>query len=148
MDTRLLTIIRADPVSSFKKGATERLITLAEKRLTVSFPPSYRDFLRHFNGGEFRFARMYRVSRGGAGFFDLLEEMAAASECFAPFRDRTLLLFGDDYSGNYFCFDLRHAGRRGECPVVFWNRLVSEWRGPEPEARSLREFVVKGLRTG
>jgi hypothetical protein len=48
--------------------------------LGVRSPPSYRDFLGHFNGGEFRFARMYRITAKGAGFFDLFEWMANMSE--------------------------------------------------------------------
>jgi hypothetical protein len=145
MEARLLNRIRSDPESSFKRGAAERQIDAAQKRLGLCFPQSYRQFLRHFNGGEFRFAGMYRIIARGAGYFDLLEWMANVSEYFAAFRDRELLLFGDDYSRNYYCFDLAKADRRGECPVVYWDHLLSEKRGPVPEAPSFRAFLVKGL---
>jgi len=145
MESRLLNKIRSHAESVYKSGATELQIDSAQKRLGVCFPPSYRQFLRHFNGGEFRFARMYRITASGAGFFDLFEWMANVSEYFAAFRDRELLLFGDDYSRNYYCFDLTKADRKGECPVVYWNNLLSEERGPEPEAPSFREFLVKSL---
>lgn len=146
MEARLLERIRTDPESSFKKSASERQIAAAEKRLGVCFPPDYRQFLGHFNGGEFRFARMYRITARGAGFFDLFEWMANMSNYFPAFRNRELLLFGDDYSRNYHCFDLTKVDKNGECPVVYWNGLLSEDTGPEPEARSLEKFLVKGLK--
>lgn len=145
MEKRLLLRIQSAPASSYKRGASERQIEAAQKRLQVRFPPSYQQFLRHFNGGEFPFARMYRISRGGGGFFDLVESMEMASAHFAPFRERELLLFGDDYSGNHYCFDLTRPNRRGECPVVFWDRLMSEKRGPEPQAANLREFLLREM---
>jgi hypothetical protein len=145
MDARLLNRIRFASDSSYKRGATERQIDAAQKRLGVRFPGSYRTFLRHFNGGEFRFARMYRVAPSGAGSFDLLKWMANASEHFAAFRDRDLLLFGDDYGRNYYCFDLTRAGRRGECPVVYWNDLRSQDTGPAPVAPNFRAFLAKGM---
>jgi len=146
MEARLLKRILADPSSSYKRGATERQIVAAQKRLEVRFPPSYQQFLRHFNGGEFRFARMYRISTSGAGFFDLFEWMANASDYFAPFCERKLLLFGDDYSRNYYCFDLTKANRKGECPVVYWDQALSDSRGPEPVARSFREFLLQNMK--
>ena len=146
MRTKLFDKIRSDPASSFKRGASDRQIAAAQKRLGVAFPPSYQQFLRQFNGGEFRFARMFRISRGGAGFFDLEEEMAALSRHFPAFRNGELLAFGDDYSGGHYCFDFTKANRRGECPVVFWDRLMAVDTGPKPQAGSFREFLVKGLK--
>jgi hypothetical protein len=89
---------------------------------------------------------MYRITARGAGFFDLFEWMANMSEYYPTFRDRELLLFGDDYSRNYYCFDLTQADRDGECPVVYWDGFLWEENGPKPEARSFEEFLVKGLR--
>ena len=131
MNARLFKKIWDDEWSSFKKGASERQIGIAEKRLAVPFPESYRDFLRCFNGGEFKFARMYRISKGGAGFFDLFEEMDLASKVFSPFRERSLMLFGHDYSGNFYCFNLEGARKRNDPPVVLWERGVAEKRGAE-----------------
>jgi hypothetical protein len=145
MDANLIKRVQSDSASSFKRGATENQIATAQKNLAVTFPPSYAQFLRHFNGGEFRFARVYRITPSGAGFFDLAEEMAAASEHFPAFRDRQLLLFGDDYSGNYFCFDLKQANRKGECPVVFWDRLMAPRQGPEHHTANFQDFVEKGF---
>jgi hypothetical protein len=62
VEARLLELIRSDPESSFKKRASDRQVAAAQKRLGVTFPPSYREFLRQFNGGEFCFGRMFRVS--------------------------------------------------------------------------------------
>jgi cell wall assembly regulator SMI1 len=146
MRAQLLERIRSDPESSFKKGASDRQIAAAEKRLGVTFPPSYRHFLRQFNGGEFRFARMFRISTGGAGFFDLDAVMALLVKHFPAFRKGELLAFGDDYSGDHYCFDLTRPNRAGECPVVIWDRLMGGDTGPEPQARSFQEFLAKGLR--
>jgi hypothetical protein len=141
MNPRLLNAICSDEGNTFKGGASEREIALAEKRLAVTFPETYRGFLRHFNGGEFSFGRMYRISKRGAGFFDLIEEMNRASEHFLPFRDRSLLLFGDDYSGNYFCFDLSSGCKR--VPVVFWERHHDEKEAAELLAPTLQQFIER-----
>ena len=141
MNARLINAIRSDEENIFKGGASDRQIALAEKRLALAFPESYRDFLRCFNGGEFSFGRMYRISKGGAGFFDLIEEMKRASEYFAPFRDRSLLLFGDDFSGNYFCFDL--ASGRKRVPVVFWERHHDEKQPAQLLASTLQQFIER-----
>jgi hypothetical protein len=145
MNARFIDKIRSHPDSSFQRGATERQIASAQKRLGVTFPPSYRKFLCHFNGGEFRFARMYRITQTGAGFFDLAEQMAVASQFFGPFRDRSILLFGDDYSGNYYCFELAKANRKGECPVVLVDRLLREDWNPKHQASCLNDFIARGL---
>jgi hypothetical protein len=84
---------------------------------------------------------MYRISKRGAGFFDLIEEMNRASEHFSPFRDRSLLLFGDDYSGNYFCFDL--SSRRKRVPVMLWERHHDEEDPPEILASTLQQFIER-----
>ncbi len=139
MNARLHKAICSDQGNLFKRGASERQIALVEKRLAVTFPESYRDFLRHFDGGEFSFARMYRISNRGAGFFDLTEEMNLAPEHFLPFRDRSLLLFGDDYSGNYFCFDLSSGRKRP--PVVLWERHHREHAPTKILASTLWQFI-------
>ncbi|HET6251254.1 MAG TPA: SMI1/KNR4 family protein [Tepidisphaeraceae bacterium] len=144
MNARLLNMIGSDEENTYKGGASDRQIALAEKRLAVSFPESYRDFLRCFNGGEFTFGRMYRISKGGAGFFDLVDEMNRASEHLAPFRERSLLLFGDDYSGSYYCLDLSNTRKR--TPVVFWDRGHGEKQLPQVVALTLQDFIIEGLR--
>jgi cell wall assembly regulator SMI1 len=146
MRAQIMDRIRSDPESSFKKGASDRQIAAAQQRLGVTFPPSYQQFLRQFNGGEFRFARMFRISAGGAGFFDLDQEMTVLAEYFPAFLDGELLAFGDDYSGNHYCFDLTRPNRAGECPIVFWDRLMGGDAGPEPHARNFQEFLVKGMK--
>ncbi len=145
MQAKLLDQIREHPDSTFKRGASERQIALAEVRLGVMFPPSYRQFLCAFNGGEFAFARMYRISPGGGGFFDLFEWMDNATQHWPAFRDRQLLLFGDDYSRNYYCFDLTQRQMRGECPVVYWDSFSSPKSGPDAVAPDLASFILDGL---
>jgi hypothetical protein len=144
MEAKLLKKVGEHPDSTFKHAATERQIALAEKRLGVVFPTSYRQFLDALNGGELAFARMYRISPAGAGFFDLFEWMDQSSEHWPAFRKRRPLLFGDDYSRNYYCFDLT-TRRRGECPVVYWDSFSSPEHGPEAEAPDLATFILDGL---
>jgi cell wall assembly regulator SMI1 len=143
LEANLYDRIRSDPESTFKRGATSQQIASVEKQLGVTLPHSYRTFLLHFDGGEFRFGRMYRISSNGAGDFELREEIERASDFFAPFKDRTLLPFGDDYSGNYHCLDI--VDQPDEPSVVLVGRLLQEDRSPEKLAKSLNEFIERSL---
>ncbi len=143
VNAELIRRIKADSASTFKRGASARQIAMTERALGVEFPPNYRLFLSHFNGGEFRFARMYKLSQGGAGSFDVRDELARVAELYAPFQDRALLPFGDDYSGNYYCLTL--GSGKPEPPVVLVGRLLLENRKPKHVASDLEAFIRAGL---
>ena len=143
MEVDLLDRLRSDADTTVTGGASERLVAAAEKKLGVRFPLSYRAFLGVFDGGEFRFARIYRITPKGAGFFDLAAQLATAAEDYTPFRNRALFPFGDDYSGNYFCFE--RAREAEEPPVVLVSRLLPEGQVPKRQARTFTDFIKKGL---
>lgn len=145
MNPELIEKIKVDPESSFEAGTAAEAIADIQTQLGVTFPPSYQVFLQHFNGGEFRFARMYQVTPEETGFFDLLEMVEHASECVAAIRDRHLLPFGDDYSGSYYCFDLTQPDGDGEYPIVFWDQDTSDDEGSFSEAESFPKFIEMGL---
>ncbi len=142
--SQLFERIREDSESDFTEGASEKEIKNVETSLGILLPTSYVSFLREFNGGEFRFARMHKVSERGAGFFDFLEQVKESEEHVPGVKKRKLIPFGDDYGGNLFCFDYSQKKLK-ECPIVMWDQSFDEDMEAEPVAKHFEEFLEKGL---
>jgi hypothetical protein len=106
----------------FVGGASEDLIGEAEQALGVSFPPTYRNYLRTLGAGSF----------GAEEFYGIL-----GADLGAPYVPNAVWLtltnrhdFGlpvhliDIYSlgeGTDFFLDVSKTEAGGECPVVTWH---------------------------
>jgi cell wall assembly regulator SMI1 len=153
-------------------GATEANIDAAQEAVGVRFPPSYIEFLRLFNGGEFRYLRLHRIGEdkmveemgpysGYEYVGDLVgyvretdnflanwerpEDEDEANRFTNPFYEgvyaRRFFPIGDDFGGNYFCFDLTQERENGEYPVLQWEHEL--WnRLPEGRASSFTDLLA------
>lgn len=91
----------------------------AEEELGVSFPKSYKQFLRDFGAGNFGAEEIYGVLNGdfdNSGIPDAIwftkkqrREMALASN---------LVIIYFTGGSDYFCLDVNQMNDEGECPVV------------------------------
>jgi hypothetical protein len=92
---------------------SEAEISAFELTEAVSLPESYRCFLAEFGiGGEFVFARMRALEDEAVdAFWDYWREHLGVN---ARMR---YLPFGDDYAGNYYCFELESSAG-SDCPIV------------------------------
>jgi cell wall assembly regulator SMI1 len=136
--------VKADTETTFTSGASDAEIEAIETRFAFTFPASYREFLRAFNGGDFRFARLYRLSESGGGFFNFDEQYSHQRDHSARVRSGRLLPIGDDYSGNMYCFDL-NADSGDEPPIVLLHRFDRDDDEPELISDSFTLFVENGL---
>jgi antitoxin YobK len=113
--------IENDSISHYTKGTTLAQITLVQETLGILFPKSYIAFMRKFGGGTFRFAQMHSINKvtddNGAEFLEIFEQ---ASQNISIVAAKKLIPFADDYSGDYYCFDISRMQDDGECPVVLW----------------------------
>lgn len=138
--TDLIERIKADRSNSFGAGTPGKDIEKLEEDLAIKLPDSFVTFLETFNGGEFLFGRMHAVTADGAGFFDFRTEYEHFYEKNEDLTDEDLVPFGDDYGGNYYCFDLA-AMKDNECPIVQWDLDSGANQEPRHVANCFTEWL-------
>lgn len=137
-----------DPIT--EAPASEDMIDQFESILDVQLPASFKDFLLATNGGEFCFARM------AAPYIPLNIAELSSEEAWAELTadvfpkhdlltENLLLPIGDDYDGNYYCFDLQNSDDT-DCPVVLLTTDMEEDDDPEPQADSFLEFIAAAMK--
>jgi cell wall assembly regulator SMI1 len=137
----LILALKGGTRTEIGEGAPEDEIRKLENELGLSFPATFVQFLREFDGGQFKFVRMHRITENGAGVLDFRELLEQSCEWIPEVEDNKLLPFGDDYAGNTYCFNLeKRVG--DEYEIVQWNHEHSD-RPPKHIADSFPEFVEK-----
>ncbi|MBY0551412.1 MAG: SMI1/KNR4 family protein [Candidatus Obscuribacterales bacterium] len=142
----LLHAIRQDPESEFADGASEMDIQRLQKALGITFPTSYVEFLKNFDGGEFRLVRMFSIA-AERGFGRVAEQTAFLQNNVKVFADGILVPIGDDFGGNIYCFDVE-VEQDGEFQIVRWNHENDDAGEPQPVADSFCEFLEFDLLGG
>jgi cell wall assembly regulator SMI1 len=138
--------IRQNDKNEFKKGASANAIELLEETLGIKLPHTYKQFLKEFDGGEFSFGRMHKITPEGAGGLDFLEQVEEAADYIPLVAARTIIPFGDDYGGNLYCFALNRADSDGEYPILLWDHEDHEEDEEPPEIEeNFYEFVINEL---
>ncbi|WP_082858507.1 SMI1/KNR4 family protein [Planctomyces sp. SH-PL62] len=110
--------------AEFVGGVPADAITSAEADLQVSFPPSYRAFLREFGAGHVSSEDIFGL--GGPQHSDvvwLAKELRSRTTTRFP---RHLVPIRNDGFGNYDCIDTSTVLPNGECPIV---EFVHGWDG-------------------
>jgi SMI1-KNR4 cell-wall len=88
------------------KGASEREIAEAERRLGLTLPPGYRTFLRKVGWARLDGAALFGLGDGIPPDLDLLAAAAERAEGVA----RNLLPFARDDTGTIHYLDAAHSG--------------------------------------
>ena len=99
------------PLMSFSGPATEEEIAWAERELGVTFPASYRAFLRHFGSGRVHHYRLFGI-RGS-----LWDNVVAVNLLAIPRQPRHLVRVAETLDEHTFHLDTTRADADGECPV-------------------------------
>jgi hypothetical protein len=116
----LIKRLKTDRANSVGGGTSEEEIRRLEEDLRLKLPPSYVQFLRSFDGGEFGFARMHAITDAGAGWFDFRLELREFFEDNPMMGVRNLVPFARSYGSDIYCFDLKHA-KNDEPPIVMFD---------------------------
>lgn len=135
----LLATIKADPESEFAGGASEEAIRELEKSLGVTFPAGYVNFLRNFDGGEFRLVRMFSVA-AERGYGRIEDQVLFLRNNLPAFADGYLIPIGDDFGGNVYCFDTAEE-QDGEYRILQWDHENDDDAEPDLVADSFCEFL-------
>ena len=117
--------------------ATGEMLQELETKLGARLPEDYLTFMKAFNGGEHRFARLYSI---GVPPWEMLEQWQGYRERIPAIKEGKFLPFGDDYSGAPFCFDMR--GADNDRPVVIWDSWLSADDEPERRAETFLDFAA------
>jgi len=117
----------------FSGPASEEQIAAAEKELQVTFPRSYRAFLRHFGAGTTPYYEIYGVPNNR--LWGDVVMMNQLSVCSMPPH---YIKFTDSVGDYTYYLDTSQMDRNGECPVVVF--------GPGDEGAVVAESFVDFLR--
>lgn len=117
-----LRLVADRPDRSFFAGEQdERLVEAAERALGLSFPPSYRVFLRRLGAGNVGAAEIYGV------IDDDFTDSGVPDGIWMTLRGReewglpeSMVVIYSDGMGGYFVLDTEKTGQDDECPVLVW----------------------------
>jgi hypothetical protein len=88
-------------------------ITAAERELGISFPKSYRTFIRQYGVGRLQFYEIFGIPRDRLwGDVVMMNQLASGQ------LPRQYLQFTRDLDGLPYYLDMSQVGSDGECPVV------------------------------
>jgi hypothetical protein len=113
--------------------ASEAEIAAAEKALGVTFPKSYRTFLRHFGAGYLNCFDIFGIPGD-----QLWGDVVMMNQLDNRPRPEHLLKFTEDVGDYGFYLDTSRIDRTGECPVVVL--------GPGEEADVVADSFLDFLR--
>ena len=100
-------------LARFSGPVEESEVVWAEQELGVTFPPSYRAFVRHFGAGRLHHYRLLGV-RGDS----LWEDVVAVNHLAFPRPPAHLLRVAEALDDHTFHLDISRADEEGEYPVV------------------------------
>jgi hypothetical protein len=107
-----LTFPWRGPLLHFSGPVPHEQVARAEEQLGVSFPPSYRAFLRHFGTGRVHHYRLLGV--GGEGLWG---DVVAVNHLALPRPPAHLVRIAETPTEHTFYLDTSERDADGECPV-------------------------------
>jgi|GEM_PF-6419182 len=123
-DQAFIEMVRSHPES--EAMVTEALpdpIAKIENEIGYEFPPSYKEFLGHINGGVIGSIRLFGVARGD--HLDFTTKLVEHSD-IPSIEARIMIPFASDWGGSLFCFDTYHPTGGGEYAIWYWDHEYSE----------------------
>lgn len=136
MFVTLFNDIANDPATPEQPGMTDAQLVSFTRKWNGSVPQVYIEFLKRFgSGGEFIFARMIDVSEK----YQLLADEYGNHQSV---KTKKVLPFGDDWSGNLYCFNLEKIFN-GDCPIVLIDHELEDDSELEYVADSFEKFFYK-----
>lgn len=130
------------------EGCTEELVKKAEKRLNLSFPKSYRDFLLKFGTMNF----------GSEEFYGIVQEdfdnSSVPDAIWYTLRERldsglpdNLFIIYDTGSEEVFCLDFNRTTAEGEPAVVVFVPIVEvQYQTNELISEDFGAFLLQRIR--
>src|SRR5918997_7111773 len=140
----LIRRLRSLRDADFGQGATPQEVELAEGRLGVVFPRSYKAFLEQFGWASLEGLELYGLGEDVPAYLDLVKVTLSERTQMRPRLPSRLIPLMNDGAGNHYCLDVA-SGEQGECPVVFWDHNLGESQDPEYVAPNLEVWLSEEL---
>jgi|ERR1043166_489468 cell wall assembly regulator SMI1 len=122
-------------------GATPEQVAEAERQLRVTFPPTYRGFLREFGWARFSHQELYGLGRDVPRHLDLLRNTLSERDGMRPALPPSLVPIMSDGAGNHYCLATSEVSG-GACPVVIWNHELGEDQQPQVASPTFETWLV------
>ncbi|WP_297030391.1 SMI1/KNR4 family protein [Thermogutta sp.] len=126
-------------------GASPDDIRVAEATLGVSFPESYRAFLRRYGWAVIGFNEFYGLGADVPHHLHLIRNTLVERTTMEPRIPHSLVPVLNDGAGNHYCLATERMVN-GECPVVFWDHEQGPNQDPITEGESFAEWIINYLR--
>lgn len=122
------------PLLAFSGSVPEDEVAWAERELGVTFPASYRAFLRHCGSGRLHHYRLLGI-RGGS----LWDNVVAVNVLAIPRQPQHLVRVAETLDEHTFHLDTALTGANGECPV----RVIGACASGRIFAASFLDFLQR-----
>jgi len=146
LSAELIRRLRSCQEAELGRGATPQEIELAEERLGVEFPESYKAFLGHFGWASLEGLELYGLGEDVPTYLRLVEVTLSERTHMRPRLPNRLVPLMNDGAGNHYCLDVM-SREQGECPVVYWDHNLGESQDPEYVAPNLGTWLSEELDT-
>jgi hypothetical protein len=143
-----LQLIESSEDADFVGPRSEALLEKAEKALGVSFPPTYRRFVKEFGYGDMAGAEFcglvddnFERSSVPNGIWLTLYERKSVS------LPNSLILVAETGDGGYYAIDTTMRDAQGESPIVLWHSGLTKKGGGKPEivAKDFGAFLLQRI---
>lgn len=118
---RALEIIRNNDSADFEGEKTEELVLKAEHFLGVTFPPSYRLFLKSLGCGDVNGIEFYGLINDSFEHSTVPNAIWLTNDLRKRFNAPLSLVFVAESSEGFYAIDLNKTGLDSEAAVVDWN---------------------------
>jgi cell wall assembly regulator SMI1 len=146
LSPELVRRLRLFHQAEFGRGATPQEIELAEERLGVELPGSYKEFLGQFGWASLEGLEIYGLGTDVPAHLNLVKVTLSERAEMRPRLPSRLVPLMNDGAGNHYCLDVA-SREQGECPVVFWDHNVGESQVLEYVALNLEAWLSEELNT-
>jgi len=141
---RLIELVRgSDDIANHADGCDVGTISLAERDLGVTFPPSYRRVIEEFGtwdiAGE-EFLGMYQTPVMGQKLLGSVAETQDAYSQYGMPSDLIVVMF--DGMGGLIVLDSSQEDQEGEYPVLVWNPGVADRQSMERLGDDFGSFAL------
>ncbi len=134
--------------ADFEGPKPESHVVEAEKALSVTFPPTYRCFLKELGCGDCRGFEVYGII--GSDF----DNSGIPDAIWITKRERVdsdlptdLVIVGATGDGGYWALDLAQANNEGEAPVIIWMPGAVNRRREQVQAPDFGSYLLSEIRS-
>jgi len=145
LSAELIGRLRSCQEAELGRGATPQEIELAEKRLGVEFPESYKAFLGHFGWASLEGLELYGLGEDVPTYLGLVKVTLSERTHMRSRLPNRLVPLMNDGAGNHYCLDVMSRQKRRMSGSLLGSQLGGVSR-PGVRSTELRGMAVGGAR--